>query len=55
MNKNSDGNSEGLAVGLKEGLTLVCFDIKMLVIDDFSKLGEEIGLTWTEVWHQSWW
>ena len=37
--ENSDGNSEGLTVGFTEGVTLVCYDSKMLGLDNFSKLG----------------
>ena len=46
--ENSDGNSEGLTVELKEGVTLFRFDIAMLGLDNFYKLGEEIGFTWIE-------
>ena len=41
--ENSDGNSEGLTVGLTEGVTINRFYITMFGIDDFSKLGEDIG------------
>ena len=46
--RKSDGKSEGLKVGLIEGVTLVRFDITILGLADFSKLGEDIGLTWIE-------
>ena len=38
--EKSDGNSEGLTDELIEGVTLVRFDITMLGLDNFSKLGE---------------
>ena len=37
--EKSDGNAENLTVGLAEGVTLVQFDIKIIGISDFSKLG----------------
>ena len=46
--ENYDGKSEGLTVGLTEGVTIFRFDITMLGLADFSKLGEEIGFTWFE-------
>ena len=36
---SSDVNSEGLTVGLTEGITLVHFDSTMLDLADFSKHG----------------
>ena len=52
---NSDRNSEDLTVRLAEGVTLVRFDITMLGLADFYKLGEDIGFTWIEGKHQRWW
>ena len=47
--ENSYGNYTSLAVVLTEGVTPVRFDITMLGLADFFKLGELIGFTWIEV------
>ena len=40
---NSDGNSEDFPVGLIKCVSLKMFNITMLSLADFSKLGEDIG------------
>ena len=42
---NSDGNSEDFPVVLIKGVSLGLFDIAMLRLAEYSKLGEEIGCT----------
>ena len=41
-----EGKYEGLIFGYTEVVKLVRFDITMLGLDDFPKLGEQIGFTW---------
>ena len=37
---NSDGNSEDFPVGLIKGVSIGLFDITMLSLADYSKIGE---------------